>query len=88
VYTAAKSATQALRLKQRIYMNKEGIGDYGDEKCYLIRFLNFHGLLGNPQLLTVHRSSVGMHQGVVRDRIGRMEVYITKQVTLLPYFPV
>jgi hypothetical protein len=32
--------------KENVWLKKE-IGEYDDEKCHLICYLNFHGLLGN-----------------------------------------
>jgi hypothetical protein len=47
-----------------LQMVKQKIGDYDDQKCYLKCFFNFHRLLGNPQLLKVQVSSVGVDHGV------------------------
>jgi hypothetical protein len=33
---------------QSKYLVKKGIGEYDNEKCHLISFLNFHGLLRYP----------------------------------------
>ncbi len=41
--------------KKNIWLKKE-IGEDGDEKCHLICFLKFHGLLGNSSaVVCIHK---------------------------------
>ncbi len=55
-------------------MAKKEIGEYDDEKCYLICYLNFHGLLGNLSAVAcihVCISSVVVHQRVAGGKDWR-----------------
>jgi hypothetical protein len=53
----------------RKYKVKEGIGEYDDERCHLISFLNFHRLLGNPSAVVHAYKVCDLHQQVAGGRI-------------------
>ncbi len=53
------------RGKENIWF-KKGIGEYDDEQCHLICFLNFCELLENPSAVVyMYISSIAMHQQII-----------------------
>jgi hypothetical protein len=71
--------------KENICLKKKIIGEYDDEKCHLICFLNFHGLLGDPSpIVCICKFCVYLvegRMGGVESKCGFLELIKVKLQT-------